>query len=108
MFHLGLDFEKFLNRYLEKYLVPDEEILFSKNRIGAAKLDLLVKKYETDFEIKYDYFNKKITIYTVKEVETSIQTVSEEIDQILKDLSKTSKEIFEEKCEEKCAFCLYL
>jgi hypothetical protein len=52
MFQIGEDYENFLKRYIEISLEPGAAILFERNRIGAAKLEQLKKKYMS-IEINY-------------------------------------------------------
>ena len=98
MYRIGEDYDEFLERYKEINLEPEVAILFENNRIGAARLDELIKEYKTE---EITYVDKSIRIYTKEKSRTN--EVQYKVNKIINDILGTLGD--KNRKKNKCVFC---
>ena len=95
MFQIGEDYDDFLKRYIEISLEPEKAILFEKNRIGAARLSELRKKYGS---VEISYNDKAIVIFSDNNDYWILKEIEEEVKRALNDISVTRTCITNDRC----------
>jgi hypothetical protein len=84
------EFKKNINSLFE----PEAAILFERNRIGAAQLEQLKKKY---MSIEINYSDEVISIYSNKIVD-NLKDIEKEIKSLLKEISLSGDYTINDRC----------